>query len=246
MMDVEHTAAHDMKRKSQRSLSRDLTVSLVALLALVLGVLLAVDYSVRSGETRSEAELQAEEQVDKLAGILSIPVWNLDAHSILQIGTAFCQQAAVSRVRVLDADGQVLFDRGDDPVAEEAVLRTAPISAPVLTDEGPIGTAELTVDAAVLRKGLRQTLSVMGLTFLGVILVLAAATGVLLRIFIRRPLEGLREAMARVARGDFSTPLGSTPYQELDGIVASFRSMTGEVRQREAALQDQVSERRRA
>ena len=152
----------------------------------------------------------------------------------------------MNRVRVLDADGHVLYDRASGPDAVEPVRHDAPVNAPVLTDDGPIGKAELTVDAAVLRKGLQETLSVMGLTFLGVILVLTAATGVLLRIFIRRPLEGLREAMERVSRGDFSTPLASAPYQELEGIVQSFRSMTGEIRQREAALQDQVSERQRA
>ena len=67
--------------------------------------------------------------------------------------------------------------------------------------------------------------------------VILAITGLLLRVFLNKPLMVLQSGIARVAKGDFSYDFGEVYHAELLEIAKRFRRMSIEIEGRENKLQ---------
>lgn len=215
-----------------RSISRDLTVSLMVMILLVVATTLSWQYMRNSQEMLREVESKADEYVTRLSDILSVPIWNFDTRTIDQIGSVFAQYDLVNEVRILDPLGKVLFStqKKDDPDAR--IFRERDI----MYEGEIIGHATVVLSLAGYKRDLSRLVTANLFALGGVLTVILVATGLLLRIYLRRPLEVLLEGMNRVARGDFSFDFSVVQNAELGFIAENFATMTSEIAAREKQL----------
>lgn len=234
---------------TSRSISRDLTVSLLLMILLVVATTLSWQYVRNSREMFQEIETKADEYITRLADILSVPIWNFDTRTINQIGSVFAQYDLVNEVRILDPLGKALFAtvKREDPHAK--VYRERDI----VYEGEVIGHVTVVLTLSNYNRDLKRLIMANVLTMSGVLLVILATTGILLRIYLRKPLDILLEGMNKVAQGDFSYDFSMIHRAELSPIANNFSKMTDKLEAREKELveinlqlQDQISERMRA
>jgi len=227
---------HELPRSNRpaffrrRSISRDLTVSLA------LGVLLAAlvfalyVYQWQARGAMRDLEARADEAIAKATDVLSLPLWNLDIVGVRMVGLAFAQNEEVEAVRITDAQGRVLFEQhkgsGNATVRREREVRYNDLT---------LGHAEIAYTREAYARQMQSLLWGLLAGLLVTTCVVLAATGVLLRVFLRKPLERLGQGARRVARGDYQGVL-EVEHSELEAIAGHFSEMSGAVAQREAEL----------
>ncbi len=232
-----------------KSISRDLTISLMVMILIVVASTLSWQYVRASREMLREVDAKADEYITRLSDILSVPIWNFDTRTIDQIGTVFAQYDLVSEVRILDPLGKVLFSRVKQGEVGNRISRERDV-----TYEGEIiGHATVVLNLSAYKQALSRLVTANLLALGGVLVVILVATGILLRIYLRKPLEVLLQGMDQVARGDFSFDFSVVQNAELSMIAENFAAMTRQVAARERELvemnrqlEGQVRERERA
>ncbi|HHP7236307.1 MAG TPA: ATP-binding protein [Desulfobacterales bacterium] len=226
----------------KRSLSKELTTSLILLVFLFEGVLLATVYKAHSREELARLRALADQNIVNLAEVLAVPIWDFDDEQIAKIGRGYVGNEVVDEIRVLDAGGKVLYQATSKRISAEQLLR----SRPIFHRGRQVGTVELvwSLDAYTAdRLWLRNViLMILGAS----LIVIFFATGLLLRIFMRRPLNQLQDGIDRVAQGEFDYRFDKIHHSELTDIARRFSQMADTVRTRESALQQEIGERRRA
>ncbi|WP_051142093.1 sensor histidine kinase [Paucidesulfovibrio longus] len=216
----------------KRSLSTNLTISLVAAVVILVATLLGVQHWNMASRAASELEVKADNYADELAEILAIPMWTLDTSNVRHVGQVYERNDLFSRLRITDSRGEVLYQYEADDRSAEEISRTRSI-----TFEGHvIGHLDMALSMATQRKTSRQLFYATMINIAATTAALLAATGILLRIFLRRPLSELESAMDRVAQGDFSRPFTGPRYTELERIIDSFHKMSATIRAREESL----------
>ena len=215
-----------------RSLSTNLTISLVATIVILVAVLLGVQHWNLYDTARDELEIKADNYSEELAEILSIPMWTLDTANVRHIGQVYEGNELFSSLRIMDPRGEVLFHyKSPTPPTEETTRRVN-----IVFEGTVIGQLELSLSMATHQQAAKRLFHATLVNLLATALALFAATGILLRIFLRKPLSELESAMGRVAQGDFSQPFSGPRYRELERIVDSFQKMSGTIRAREESL----------
>ncbi|MFP4031166.1 MAG: response regulator [Desulfococcaceae bacterium] len=232
-----------------RSISRNLALGLSLIIFLVQAALMTAIAVRFSRSVSQEVAAKADDYIDRLTGVLTLPVWHIDRVGIRSIGNEFGHNELVVRIRVADPDGEELFafDSGREDRVDVERAR------PIIYRGETIGRAEIGLSARPYRKELQRLLSLTALLFLGAVAVIFVAAGMLLRVMLRRPLEDLRRGMEQIERGSAARTPDRPPYQELAGIIERFQKMGRRVRDRGQALTDanrrlraEVAERRRA
>ena len=231
-----------------RSISRDLTVSLLLLLAFVtVGTSIAV-YRQASNQARTELGRLADDHVQELTDILSGPLWALDVDQVRRMGSIYSRDGDIALLRVVDETGHTVFESVKDlPPSPDFTRR-----GDILHDGDVIGHVELTLSTLKSRRTVdrlvRTTMIALALA-MGVIL---TATGILLRLFLRQPLDVLQAGVERIAEGEFDHSFDIS-QAELRGIARQFERMSTKVRAREIelkilneSLRVEVAERHRA
>lgn len=236
-----------VKPLQRRSLAGELTLSLVALVAIIVIGFSFFLYARLSEGLLREVERKADEYATHLVDILSIPMWNFDSRTLEQVGAVFAQYDLVNGIEILDMRGEPLFRlrKVHDPYATL-------VRSDIIRFEGePIGRINMVFTLKSYHSTLQKT-AIYGIIIIFiVILVLLIATGILLRIFLRRPLSTLQAGMERIAQGDFSYDMRSVPQTELLDIAEKFAIMAEKVEARERdlhemnmQLQDEIATRR--
>ena len=68
------------------------------------------------------------------------------------------------------------------------------------------------------------------------VLVLFGGTGLLLRVFLKRPLDDLIKGIDRIAKGDYEYRFHEVKQREIETIISSFDYMAEQVKSREKSL----------
>ena len=225
------------------SISRNLTVSLVSLVACLGGFFSVGMYVWQDRAMHIDMEQKAEETVSRIAEILSVPMWNMDERSIRAMGDVYIQSAHLESLYITESDGFVLYDfnRGQDAAPE---IRRSQV---VHYGDRVVGR----VDAAFSLRGYEERLGQLAGGLLAimmvVLLVLVTATGMLLRVLLRRPLRAFDAAMDHLARGEFCSENDPIVHPaELADIATRFMFMAEQMQARESALQKMNAELREA
>jgi PAS domain S-box-containing protein len=225
-----------------RSISKELTISLVLLVLLFEGILLAVVYHIQLRTRVRDLEVLADNYADNLAAVLAVPIWDYDDEQIAKIGAGYLRNPAVFKIRIQDAEGHTLFEDHKEGAGEARIARQVAVTHRGQT----IGEVRLDLLPAARVAELVWLRNVIILILAGSLILILAMTGLLLRIFMRRPLKILRDAIDHVARGDDAYGLEAVKHSELTDIAARFRDMAETVRDREASLQQEIVVRHRA
>ncbi|MDM8543094.1 response regulator [Desulfococcaceae bacterium HSG9] len=238
-----YTLDNDKNKKSEhgfhlfdlrrRSIARDLTVSLMLILILVEGFLLGYIYFRESRNKLRKIEKIAADYTEQLSEILAVPLWDYDDQQIAKIGEGFAHTDLVAKIHIKNGNGHTIFkiEKGDN-----AGSRTRR-SASVVYQKQIVGSVEVALSLHAYLKDLVIFRNTIIYILIGSLVVIFIVTGLLLRIFMRKPLDMLRNGIDRVAQGDFSYSFDEIRHTELAEIAKRFNSMAAEIQSREKALQ---------
>ncbi len=218
---------------SSRSISRDLTASLVVIVLVVATTMGGYIYWQQGKEMWETAEEKGEDTITSVAEILAVPIWNLDYDNARLIGSVYTHDDMVQGIRIYGSRNEVVFahEKFSGSQADFSKVRS------IVFEGRTIGRAEIDFTLARDKKRLDEQMLVSTLIIVVAISVILAITGLLLRVFLNKPLQVLQQGIARVAKGDFSYEFGEVYHAELLEIAKRFRRMSAEIEAREKKLQ---------
>ncbi len=218
---------------SSRSISRDLTASLVVIVLIVATGMGGYIYWQQSQDMWKAAEEKGEDTITSVAEILAVPIWNLDYDNARLIGSVYTHDDMVQGIRIYGSRNEVVFahEKFSGTQADFSKIRS------IVFEGRTIGRAEIDFTLARDKKRLDEQMLVSILIIVVAISVILAITGLLLRVFLNKPLLVLQQGIARVAKGDFSYDFGEVYHAELLEIAKRFRRMSAEIEGRENKLQ---------
>ena len=236
-------------RLTSRSLSRELALSLILLLILFQGVLLAYVYNRQSRSMKQELEKKADDLSANLSEVLVVPLWDYDDEQIGKIGTSFLAIEIIEEVLIKNSSGDTLLQVADGKGDRQRIQR----SVNIVRQDQVIGYAELFFSLGAFEKGLGWLRNTILLLLVASFIVIFITAGILLRIFMRQPLNILQKGIDRVAKGDYAYEFDEIHHLELAGIADRFKEMANGIQAREHSLQvinkelqDEIAERKRA
>jgi len=216
-----------------RSISRDLTGSLVVIVLVIATAMGGYIYWQQSEEMWATAEEKGEDTITSVAEILAVPIWNLDYDNARLIGSVYTHDDMVQGIRIYGSRNEVVFahEKFSGTQADFSKVRS------IVFEGRTIGRAEIDFTLARDKKRLNEQMFVSSMIIVVAISVILAITGLLLRVFLNKPLHVLQQGIARVAKGDFSYEFGEVYHAELLEIAKRFRRMSAEIEAREKKLQ---------
>lgn len=206
------------------------------------GILLAVVYNIERRTSIRELHTLADSYAGNLSQVLAVPLWDYDDEQIAKIGIGYIRNQVVSEVRIADANGIVLFHVRKDPAGIDRIVR----SEKIVHRGQAIGQMDLYLSPELHTSQLVWLRNVIILILSASLIAILVTTGILLRVFMRRPLTILKNGIDRVAHGDYDYRFEEVHHSELAGIADRFKEMAEVVRDREISLQREISERNRA
>ena len=223
----------DVAEKNYRRMHTDLVVGLLAIViiaaCLSLGGYLLVAY--QKGAQRLEEE--ADQHLAYLVKSLEMPIWSMDDNTVRHIGEAYMASEEVSLLEIVANYGQTVFakQREDE---KELVLREGQ-----LIHRGQvIGNIHLGLSRIGYQKELRRLLlSSIGILIV-VVLAMTAATFVMLRYFVRQPLQMLMDVAKDMSRGDYEHHQRQIRHYEISMVYDQLVAMAGSIKRREASLEE--------
>ena len=224
---------HSESSSRPPSISRNLTLSLVITVIAVAGIAIGINYINEIRRARQHIETRADEYIDLLVGSLQVPLWNLEAETVKHIAEFFARNVNVSDLRIVGEDGAVYYDI--DLEREGPFIRR---SATIQHEGVRVGTVQMGMVARLPEDVSGSILRGSLLTLVVVLITLIGATGVLLRIFLKGPLDQLGAIvhaydLQRVPSGMVDR---STLSAELEPLVDLLERMRDQIRSQMAAL----------
>jgi PAS domain S-box-containing protein len=218
---------------TSRSISRDLTFSLVVIVLVIATAMGGYIYWQQTQEMWETAEEKGEDTIMSVVEILAVPIWNLDYDNARLIGSVYTHDDVVQGIRIYGSRNEVVFahEKFSGTQADFSKVRS------IVFEGRTIGRAEIDFTLAKDKKRLNEQMFVSSMIIVVAISVILAITGLLLRVFLNKPLHVLQQGIARVAKGDFSYEFGEVYHSELLEIAKRFRRMSAEIEAREKKLQ---------
>lgn len=221
----------------QRTIARDLTLGLVATIFIVTLVVGLTGYQFIVRRAQNGLEVQAKESVERLAGVLSVPLWNVDTTSVKQFAEVFLQTADVVGVRVWNDADELVYESTAPTDTGTSITETRPI----YFDGRLVGRVELSLSTlSVSQTSQTILLGTAALSSL-VIIAVVIVNQLLLRQFLTLPLNRLAQGIDTIARGDYHYRLPTMAQLDIDYIGQRASVMAGQIEERDQALRDLIN-----
>ncbi|GEM_PF-1406311 len=216
------------------SISKNLTVSLVLMVLVVSVIPVGINYVHSSRKAKAQLEEKADEYLTFLVNSLEMPLWLLDDKSIQNIGRFFANNELVVELKITDYDKRVLFDirknNNDDVITKEKVI--------FFNNKGTSGNIRLSLSYRYYRQLSNNLLLTSFITIIVILVFLTCITSVLLRIFLRKPIEQLNDIAKAYAMGKYESSEYQNFYDEFKPFVIVLGKMEKEIRSRIKELRD--------
>ncbi len=216
-----------------RSISRELTVSLILLIIIFEGFLLMFVYTRQARFSLKELNKKADDYAVNIGKVLAVPIWDYDDEQINKIGTGYVQNEVIDELHITNQHDKILFKLRKNNATENRIER----SIDVVYKEQIIGRAKLFLSLDAYKLDLARLRNAILLILAGSLIIILITTGVLLRVFMRKPLGILQKGIDRVSKGDYDYKFEEIHHQELSEIANRFKEMASEIRDRETSLQ---------
>ena len=174
----------------QRSISTELAISLVLLVFLVEGVLLFFIYRRQADYLHRQLQAKADEYASSLSEILSVPIWDYDDEQIRRIGEGYTRNDLFATLIIRDTEGTIHYEFRRN-ITENQIVREVSI---VHMDK-PIGQARFSLSLDAYLKDLTWLRNTAVLVLAVSLVVIIIATGLFLRVLMRKPLSILQQGM---------------------------------------------------
>jgi len=216
------------------SIAKNLTISLVLMVLAVSVIPVGINYVHSSRKAKAQLEEKADEYITFLVNSLEMPLWLLDDKSIQNIGRFFAKNELVVELKITGYDNRILFDmrkkNDDDVIIKEKEI--------LFNNKGTSGSIRLALSYRYYQELSNNLILSSMITIIVILIVLTSATSVLLKVFLRKPIEQLNQIAKAYALGKYD----SSEYQhfccEFDPFVIVLEKMEKEIRSRIKELRD--------
>ena len=223
-----------MMKLTKRSISRDLTIALVIVVLFASSLAIVINYLVAAKIAREQLGKKADEYASYLMDSLELPIWHVDGEGVRKIARSYFNNELIARLRIRESTGTVLFDQSKSEEINSVMERTRNVRH----NGQVIGQIEIGLTSRIYRENNRRLIESSILTMLVSILVLIGLTGILLRVFLRNPIDSLVDGIDRIAHGDYEYRFVGGKQTEIEVILSRCNFMADQVRAREKSLSD--------
>ncbi|MCR9144802.1 MAG: ATP-binding protein [bacterium] len=221
-----------------RTLSRDLAAGLVITMSLVLGAVGFFIYTVGVREAENTLRFQGEDTLTDLQTLLRPYLQNGDASGARGVVSAFLQAGRVLEIRVLDAGGDLIVG-GSRNYNPQAMLQ---LSAEMRLADGDPGRLLVTLSRESVLERKRRILYTIIVVAGFVVLSIIFSTRILLRRFLRAPLDELRRGIQRISAGEYGRSLPPVRQQDIQRIIQSVNQMAHSIERRDQSIKRYATE----
>ncbi len=220
---------------NRKTISKDLTNGIIISVIVVSIVVISATYMAISLNLETNFRAKLDDYAETLADNMELPLWNMNDKSLEKIGLTATKDEFVGKLVVKDDVGAVLFHflRKKDLQLLEKNL--------IIHHEGRrIGTLEIGLSDSLYKKSRKNVLLSSIITVFSVVLVLFLVTKILVRQFLKRPLDDLIRQIDSVADEKTLEVLDVRQYRqrEIQWIIIRFNRMITRLQQREDALKN--------
>ena len=214
-----------------RTIARDLTLGLTVVILSVSIVIVSLNYVILSRGTSVQLEEKADEYLANLLDSVQVPIWNFNEITVRKIAQAYTDNELVAKLRITDSRDRQIFDYAVTD-AGNLIKKTGD----VIYEGRIIGRVEIGMTSNPVKESNRDLLWSSILLALVTVLAVVGATGLLLRKFLKKPLELLLTGIDGIAKGEYDQGLPEAKQQEIQTIISRFNYMSRQVRSRESTL----------
>ena len=182
-------------------------------------------------KTRQELEQKADEIVAHQLGLLAIPLWDLDERSIQVIGKTIFQYDVVAQLIIKDYLGRVVFQ------GKKALAAAVSRSVPIYHQGDYVGDVFVALTKQFYQKNNQKLLFSFLVTIFLILVALIVVSGLLIRTFLRKPLDNLNEIVRAYGAGDYSASSRFQPYMEFKPFSHVLAQMGDQITKQMEALQ---------
>ncbi len=209
----------------QHSLSRKLAAGLILTILVVSTITMSLSYFYASRRAKAQLENKASEYIISLAEILEIPLWNLDKETVEAVGKSYAQNEFVAGLRIIDSWGAVRFE-----MEKEVDVAMINKSSKIFHEGKFTGYVEISLTSVYYKEINRQLLWPNSIIIIITLLSLIIMTGLLLRIFLRKPLKDLGEIVKSYASSKYDSSGHHISYLEFQPFVAVLGEMGDKIK----------------
>ena len=166
----------------KNSISTHLTISLTITIILVSTFTIALNYFYSFYMAKKDLIEKADEYISLLSENLQLPVWDMENNKIQQLAQSYANSDIIIYLNIIDEAGDILFhvDKYKDP---QAIHR----SRSIVYNDQYIGAVSLSLTSRYYQEIGIQSLWFSIITSLMTIIALIVVTGILLRVFLKKP-----------------------------------------------------------
>ncbi len=236
----------DIAKTDRPTIARDLTVRLVRVLLVVFVIAASTNYVITLSHDNQALREKAEETANNLASVLVSPMWNLNRDELEKIISIYRQSGIVSDIELAEiqetAQHQEVSQTVRIPWQNSSGTYSLTLSRDIIRQDerdGPqlIGRIQIRfADRESRRKQIESVLYSV-LVFASISATLFVATTILMRRFIRVPLDALSAELSLIASGDYQHKMLPARQAEIAMIAEKVQVMAKEISLREDALQ---------
>jgi len=245
------------------SLQRKLMLALMAIAAAVIGM--GGIYLLSSQQQNASAGLdtRAVFMANLLSKNLSLPLWDKDQKAIQNQLEMVMSDPEIYSVALYESEQkEPLNSTKRAGQAVDGIMREAPILHVSDQTKPPVelGRVRIVYTRSYLYQALRKTRMMILAGILFLLAALSAATYILLRRMVQKPIRELLTMTDRIADGDFEVTIPVTSRDEIGLLSEKFNSMTDKLKQTmdglnrseqnyrsiNVTLEEELSQRRRA
>lgn len=237
----------EIRTRVAKSLYRELTIALVVLVTLVSLAVSLLNYYYASHQAEIQFEAKVAGYTASLRESLEWPLWNLDEELIVNIGSALMTNAEISSLTIMDDQQHVVYHHinPNGHLIKRQFL---------IEHEGKsIGSVEIGLSLHAYEDKNRWLLFSIATTALLLIGSLFGAMRWMLARLLQKPVDALVGVINEVVEGKYQKLVLPDTYAEFSPILASFKTMTEVVANREDSLRHsnqqleaEMAERRQA
>jgi len=176
-----------------------------------------------------------------LAESLELPIWTLDHKFSKKIAESYFNNELIDKIRV----SEKFYDSNNTPHEKIIFDKSKSNDSGFIARDFDIrhngkiiGNVKFNLTRRFYQESLRQILVSNVLTLLLVLLSLIFLTAVLIRQFVKKPLNSLIQGINQISRGNYEYAFKQFRQHEIQTIISDFRYMAEQVKNREESLAD--------
>jgi methyl-accepting chemotaxis protein len=223
-----------MSAIKRRTIVRDLTVGLSVTIVLVTATVSLLYYVSSTSTIEKRLKDQAMAHLKRLSYSLTTPLLNNDDVAILRTAWEYQRFYDIAVLRVFNADGDAIYDPNytvlDPKITEETALITATKS--LHWYDLKVGSVEVSLKRKEIIEVQQITLYLTLMIMFSVILTVIAASSLLLKVFLTRPLAAIAQGIEVIADGSYDRVMAPVNRWEIDVIIEKINVMANQFAER--------------